>query len=522
MTCSALSRSEFFQMRRNVRQVQGPTVKAKVMRYTEEKEMLDQELNKDQELYPDLRGNYGKALMHEASGFITPAAYQSLVTALDNESPASFDSILLGIGTVKLTNPQASLAYSLPACDSWINIMPPAPAFASAQTAGEMVELYWTVLARDVPFNQFGSDSIVADAVAELNTLSDFRGPKVGGVVTPGTFLRGNTPGDLIGPYISQFLYLDVPYGATVNQQLYNVPLGAFGGTRNCFMYRMHSWLNVISGGGTSNQILLDSDRHFLRTPRDLGEYVHHDFPLQTYLNALLILNSYGRNALDPNNPYKDNPTQDGFATFGIGQYLELLGEAVQEGLKTAWYQKWQVNRRACPEEYGFYVHKQVEDNMPLGISTELTDSDVLPKIHAIFGTYLLAQSYPEGCPTHPAYPAGHAVVAGACVTILKALFDEDFEIRRPVEPSADNKYLIYYSGKLHVGNELNKLAANISLGRDHAGVHYRSDGYDGLLLGEKVAIDILENASFLPNENFAGFELTKFDGTRITVGAKK
>ena len=40
-----------------------------------------------------------------------------------------------------------------------------------------------------------------------------------------------------------------------------------------------------------------------------------------------------------------------------------------------------------------------------------------------------------EGCPTHPSYGAGHATVAAACVTILKAWFDESFVFPNPVVP---------------------------------------------------------------------------------------
>jgi hypothetical protein len=43
---------------------------------------------------------------------------------------------------------------------------------------------------------------------------------------------------------------------------------------------------------------------------------------------------------------------------------------------------------------------------------------------------------------------------------------------------------LVPYAGPaLTVGNELNKLASNIALGRDAAGVHYRSDGVQGIRL---------------------------------------
>ncbi len=32
---------------------------------------------------------------------------------------------------------------------------------------------------------------------------------------------------------------------------------------------------------------------------------------------------------------------------------------------------------------------------------------------------------FKEGAPAHPSYALGHATVAGACVTVLKAWFDE-------------------------------------------------------------------------------------------------
>jgi hypothetical protein len=79
-----------------------------------------------------------------------------------------------------------------------------------------------------------------------------------------------------------------------------------------------------------------------------------------------------------------------------------------------------------------------------------------------------------EGCPAHPAMPGGHATIAGACVTILKAYFDENFIIPNPVVPSDDSTTLQAFNGTLSVGGELNKLASNLSYGRDTASVSIR------------------------------------------------
>lgn len=119
----------------------------------------------------------------------------------------------------------------------------------------------------------------------------------------------------------------------------------------------------------------------------------------------------------------------------------------------------------------------------------------------------------------HPSYPAAHAVVGGAGVTMLKAMFNESFVIPSPVVPSDDGLTLLPYTGPpLTVSSELNKLAANVSLGRNACGVHYRSDGVEGMRLGEEIAISILRDMATVYNEQFAGFSFTRFDGNPITI----
>jgi membrane-associated phospholipid phosphatase len=125
----------------------------------------------------------------------------------------------------------------------------------------------------------------------------------------------------------------------------------------------------------------------------------------------------------------------------------------------------------------------------------------------------------PEGSPVHPSYPSGHATFVGAGVTVLKALFDENFVIPNPVQPSDDGMSLVPWAGApLTVGNELNKLASNIAIGRNFAGFHYRSDATGGNTLGEQVAIGTLRDLDATMFEEFAGFSFTKFDGTRVIV----
>lgn len=67
------------------------------------------------------------------------------------------------------------------------------------------------------------------------------------------------------------------------------------------------------------------------------------------------------------------------------------------------------------------------------------------------------------------------------------------------------------------MGGELNKVAANIAIGRNLAGVHWRSDYTQSMRLGEAVAISILEEQKLTYNEP-GSLTVTKFDGTAVTI----
>ena len=52
--------------------------------------------NGDFELYADKGGTYTKALPHDAYGRVDPAAFASLMTALDSGNPSDFEKIIMG------------------------------------------------------------------------------------------------------------------------------------------------------------------------------------------------------------------------------------------------------------------------------------------------------------------------------------------------------------------------------------------------------------------------------------------
>jgi hypothetical protein len=469
--------------------------------------------NGDEARYPNFIGNFTQGLPHNPNGEVHTAAYEALLRAVKSGEPDDFASIPLG-GTVKLAGPQGGLAFDLEGTDSAQLTIPPSPALASAERAGEMVEDYWMALARDIPFSQYGSEAITAAAIDELSKLSDFRGPKVNGKVTAGSLFRGVTPGDLIGPFMSQFFLLPVSIGTLNVTQKYNTYPA-----NTDYLTDFGSWLDMQNGKAVPPNPFSGST--YLKNGRDLGAWVHVDLTYQAYLFATLWLQG-NKAPLNAGNPYLKIANQAGVQTFGPQHIQDLLGEVSNCALKAMWYQKWFVHRALRPIAYGGLVHNTITGVKKYPIHGDVLNSSAVGQIFGKHGTYLLPAAYPEGNPLHPSYAEGHGVVAGACVTALKAFFDESFVIPNPKVASDDGLSLLPYTGsdagQITVGGELNKLANNVALGRDMAGVHWRSDAQQALLLGEAVTISILRDQRATYNETFNGFTFTKFDGSTITV----
>ncbi|HKS30562.1 MAG TPA: hypothetical protein VJS44_22240 [Pyrinomonadaceae bacterium] len=457
----------------------------------------------------------------------------------------------------RLGDPQGGLAYQLENVAVTQLAAPPPPALASADVAAETVELYWASLTRDVPFINYGSDTTIAAAISDLNARFKFyaglpqyeivppgrparlepRGfptqpitplgqiPGPGNNITVQTLFRGFTKGDQIGPFLSQFLIRDVPFGPQT------FPAKIQPAVAQDYMMDPSSWLFVQKGCMPSPLPLLPTPR-LISNSRDLSRYIEFCFVTQPYNNALGLLlmppdpqridgGGYGI-PFGPTNPYLRSCTQEGFVTFGMTHILALIQKAAFAAHTHTWHEKWFVHRRLRPEEYCGWVNFDFRNERDYPIHSVLGTSTVIPKIAAkTGGYYFLPQAYPEGSPIFPSYTAGHATAAGACVTILKAFFNDLAPLPNPKQPNATGSALVAYTGsdanQITVGSELNKLAANIGFGRDLAGVHWRSDNTASLLRGEDVAISLLEDWGFTYNENFAGFEFTDFRGVRRT-----
>lgn len=514
-------------------------------------------------------GSYHKSLPHNKWGEVEPAAFDALVAAAEGDG-SGFASVPRGTAdAAQLTNPQGGLATDPLAQYPGSYSMPPAPRVLSATTAAEMTELYWMALLRDVSFDQFDADPDVAAAAAEvddrfrqvieddsdaghLKTGIDVPGP-AGNLapITPQNLFRLGLPGEEVGPLVSQFFVRDAHFGTQRIDQM-QVPYKK----HRDYLTDFADWLNAQSSGKDAhrqaypkaNEDSADNfeiRRRYISTPRDLARFVNKDALHQAYFNAALLLLSGGAK-WTPGNPYGDTgplaSREAGFGVLGGPNILALVSEVATRALKVVWNQKWQVHLRLRPEAYGGLVHIQniglagPNGKRPYGLPGWVGKTIAAKRIRAAHKSLLLPMAFTPGSPTHPAYGAGHATVAGICVTVLKAYF-KMFEttaqgkdipvlfntLTERAEPYGPGQAIQSYvtgvvsapdfdegvrtplpravADKLTIEGELNKLAMNVAMGRSIGGVHWRTDNTRSLVLGEALAARVLADITTDANE---------------------
>lgn len=542
----------------------------------------------------DFAGNFAKGLEHaplSGGGLVNPDAYRTFANRLNAVAgnaralPIGDETALEALDELgrpeqdgarrPYTNALSGVGALTNTLDSLAITIPPAPEFDGPLMAGEMAELYWMAKVRDLAFSDWSGNGDIQDAIGHLDALNASAGftehhPSTDRV-TPGwsptvdvtTLFRGSAYGVNKGPYLSQFLQRSFRFGTLVVDQLYR----ATSPNRD-FMTNEADWLAVqrlgsADGAPPPGPTAYEQPGPLLRpinTLRDLAHYVHFDALHEAYFNAALILIDL-KAPLNPANPYvrpvgtppraRNLFSQEGFGTFGGPSALVILSEVATRALKAVWHQKWFVHRRLRPEAMGGRIHaanaygfKGLVHASLLADAGGGTPGAAFQAIAAAAqnGTHLLPMAFAEGSPMHPAYGAGHATVAGACVTILKALFEPEAPLQplfaargSPGDSRVDTipglavtdtaGAFQAYTGTdrdtLTIEDEVNKLAANIAIGRNAAGVHYRSDYAKSLALGEAIAVGLLQELALQVVESEPGlpvWALPTFAGHWITI----
>jgi hypothetical protein len=529
-------------------------------------------------------GNFHKTLPHNEFGEVSQtdfAIFRQIIA--HGQSVEEFDKVpgpTIPADTksdIQLVNPVAGRSASTLGPDPRAAGFPTPPDVASNATAVEMLELFWHAHLRDLPFNKWHGNEEVSEALKEIKQHS----PKAlhdGGLrlrldlpqteyheldIRPETLFRLGLLSEDKGPLVSQFFLHDVGFGTQLivqKQQPYRINAD--------YLKSYDDWIRAqnlgvdYNGNGypkanTGPEFLEGNGTIWRRIQnlRDLARFVHKDALHQAYFNAALLLIGWEAR-VDNGNPYRSvdfggASRQRGFGSLGAPHLLTLVSEVASRALQVVWYQKWQKHLRLRPEAYGGLMQMQREgfnrQKRNYGLPEWLFETWATQSAHSKNKTWFLPMAFSSGSPLHPAYGAGHATVAGACVTILKAWFQEDqpFEtlvngkthpltgkpvrIVQPGDASIDvddgtgGKELPDYFGhdkiKMTVGGELNKIAANVAMGRSYGGVHWRSDNSRSLRLGERIAVEILADMSAkVAERNELSLEFWSFDRQKVVI----
>lgn len=391
-------------------------------------------------------GLFHKGLQHNLidGRLVNNQDYEKIRNAIVENDQILLKDVPMALNsTIKLVNPLASLCTLILGAPQAALKLDSCPSLSSSWAAAEMVELYAHVVARDVPFNEYEINPIIAKLLDTkyLNNTEVLSNLKYSPANTskpfnPKTIFRGNLYGDETGPYISQLLFLEIRAGALRTKQLYTVPPTRIQAWLEKFRVEWGINLTETIQMQNGNLSLLPAatpgnklENRYVYSGRSLAEIVHLDPAYQFFYQSSIILSTLGANM---NGDWPTYSNQTNFATSnGIPSVQCLLADVTNYALKHSWYWKWQNNRRLRPETFGLWIHDIKAGLIPneknFDISDVILNNKILDEIFEInngwlntANSYTLAQAYREGAPCHPSYVSGHAIIAGACATILQ------------------------------------------------------------------------------------------------------
>lgn len=419
---------------------------------------------------------YSKGLPHNSIGFVDSGAYCKYAIALKNQKVDELNSVPKG-GILKQLDPSA--AFNDDVLDIVRHIdLGSVPRIDSDKYAANLIELYNMAVCRDIIFSEYPISPEILSGINSLSQLTEYNGPSL----TNTTIFRGLSQGDVIGPYVSQFLYLDYQESGTsvINQKktLY--------GPQN-FMITMANAISCLNGTPLETFGAATLPRYII-TGRDLALAVRSAEPYKLFYNAVQILYTLGT---PMNLDLPVNSNIDPYINFGQVDVFCALAQVTRlTGLAAFCFKNKALFLR--PEEGGIIVERNrlgTADNPD--INDEILDNPVLNTVLTNNGNYLLAQAYPEGSELSPSWPCDRSAMAAAQSIIVKFFFKTNGSMNL-LTPDITGANLIPSGFVSTIRNELDKLVSNCGYGRCWAGTNYRLDVQSGIKLGEKVAIAFL------------------------------
>ena len=506
---------------------------------------------------PNYRGVYSKGFVgHTGPNGIpigpNPVLYSRFIEAIKSRNQTLLNQVYSS--SSKLVDVHCVFDIELEGKYKSSFVIPNAPSITSLTAAAEILEVYVMALLRNYNFHILDPECIFYDNISKeaetyLKTLigylnlpgikGKFRYQQVdsSGNITIDTLFRGISRGDVIGPYVSQFFYYETAIGNLKLEQKYqclDISENTISDISNSRYYfgKTEQYFNKIWNGGDESSALQTKTK-YMTTLLDLMMYINRDQIWEAiFVTASLFLS---RGVDIGFHTSSRSPRYARFINLGPVDLYNLMTKATKLAMNSTWVWKWS-QLRPRPEEMAYQIHLAKNYNSSdlsgsaINFPSELLNNPILNEIASKNnGKYLMPLGYSQGSPFHPSYPGGHATIAGAMVTIMKAWFNCDWLIPAVV-PDLTGDNLVMYKLKndnsnsiqyLRIEDELDKIVTNCSHSRNMAGIHYQSDSEVGILIGEQAAISVLQDEVNKYSDNIA-FRFRRRSGEVVTIANHK
>jgi len=432
-----------------------------------------------------------------SKGFNEDDMAAALEAPVENRAAAFGAVRLKSTGGMKPVNPRAGTLLQSGLLDD----LPPFPADDSATTSAELIQCAMaTAMLPDVPLRDLRTTIQVAG-----NPLEGLEA-ELGAPVRPASAFRLVDQGGDKSPMISQFLLRPFEAGSLAVDMRHRLDVGHYG-------YRPEALAALLNGKPIESQVT-SPRTHYIHSLRALAASMRQDPPYLYGLLASCLLDSLRVRRSDL---FPTLPKEQGFVFYG-GQLDAqcLLVQAVRQAMSlVCWMQKWAngSERRSRPEEL-------------------LANPERLHPLWAERGAPLLARHgfgahlpmfAASGSPIHPSYVSGHAVIGGVVATVLNAVYRDGPWPVQMLQANETGMELVPANATAPtIHGEARKLGENYGMGRVLGGLHYLSDVRQGLLLGQRVAEQVLREAKAeahaLGLEEWGSISFEGYDGTVVSI----
>ena len=429
---------------------------------------------------------FHKGFKHDECGEIIDLDnYKDFVCKLVSGDRIGLDTTIeYASATTQMVDPWSGMGTTYVGAATGAVHLPTPPRAFSNENAADMVYNYLMACVTDLPFKCYDQSCELATVVSMLNKaeVREFTkdhgphfAPGQSGQFTKQNVFRGNSTGNTLGPYLSQFFCNRIITNATntqewgAKQELFEPRikydddckvLSTLSGSQSHATYwtfsagqavsNMDSKSNEAWAGSVARAAAGSKDKRYVCNGRDLGSMVRGEPTSQYGYQTALLLQNLGVR-FNPGLPAFTHASGNSTAqSHAVAQaYATSFGNLSR---MHAYYWKWFQYRQLRPEAAGLYSHLEKIgikcydwpswymgwDQLWCKVKSLNSDLfDAYPnanKPNVNWGPGVdpcdpVSYTYPGinrgGAPRHPSYPAAHSYIAGTAFTVLKFVYDD-------------------------------------------------------------------------------------------------